>query len=241
MQALTPEENRDAQVHLDECAYCRAALSESFVDLAVIGMSAEQRTLPEGARERLMVRIAKTPQEAVAMPRTVTEFPAREERKAGLGWLGWVAAAAALAIAAYLGYGNFKLKEQLTENRAQIALLAAQADRAQELTDALTSPAAKQVTLTESKQPGMVSKLQPCAQMPIGEECRSQPCAQRQYQFHSSAADRAVSLHRSVVRQMHRELPSPFERISQWKADPAWVQVRGRQRLALLDHARKAD
>jgi anti-sigma-K factor RskA len=85
----------------------------------------------------------------------MTEFPVRKERAAGFGWLGWVAAAATLAIAAYLGYGNFKLKEQLSENRSQIALLAAQADRAQELTDALTSPAAKQVTLTESKQPAL--------------------------------------------------------------------------------------
>ncbi len=48
MQALTPEENRDAQAHLDECAYCRAALSESLVDLAGIGMTAEQQALPEG-------------------------------------------------------------------------------------------------------------------------------------------------------------------------------------------------
>ena len=155
MQALTPEENRDAQAHLDECAYCRAALSESLVDLAVIGLSAEQQVLPEGARQRFIERIAKTPQETVPAPRAVTPFPAREERGIRFGWMGWVAAAAALAIAAYLGYGNFKLKEQLGENRAQIALLAAQADRAQELTDALTSPAAKQVTLTESKQPAL--------------------------------------------------------------------------------------
>jgi anti-sigma-K factor RskA len=155
MQALKPEENRDVQAHLDECAYCRAALSEALVDVAVIGMGAEQQAPPEGARQRLMERIAKTPQETVAPAKAVTEFPARVERKTGLGWIGWVAAAAALAIAAYLGYGNFKLKEQLNENRAQIALLAAQADRAQELTDALTSPAAKQVTLTESKQPAL--------------------------------------------------------------------------------------
>jgi len=155
MQALTPEENRDTQAHLDDCAYCRAVLSESLVDLAVIGMGTEQHSLPEGARLRLIERIARTPQETVSAPTTVTEFPARKEIKAGFGWLGWVAAAAALAIAAYLGYGNSKLKEQLNENRSQIALLAAQADRAQELTDALTSPAAKQVTLTESKQPAL--------------------------------------------------------------------------------------
>jgi len=159
MQALTPEENRDTQAHLDDCAYCRAALSESLVDVALIGMSTEQKALPEGAQQRLMARIANSPQTAVAVPSPksatfpVATIPGREERRAGFGWLGWVAAAAALAIAAYLGYSNVQLERQVSENRGQIAQLAAQADRAQQLTDALTSPEAQRVTLTESKQP----------------------------------------------------------------------------------------
>lgn len=160
MQALTPEENRDTQAHLDDCAYCRAALAESLVDVALIGMSAEQKALPEGAGQRLMARIANTPQTAVvpSAPKPVASIPVAPipidgKRRAGFGWLGWFAAAAALAIAVYLGYSNVQLERQVSENRGQIAQLAAQADRAEQLKDALTSPEAKRVTLTESKQP----------------------------------------------------------------------------------------
>jgi anti-sigma-K factor RskA len=155
MQALTPEENHVVQAHLDDCAYCRAALAESFVDVALIGMSAEQKALPEGVRQRLMARIANTPQAAASVVKPAADLPVQEKRTAGFGWgwLGWAAAAATLAIAAYLVYANLQLERKINENRGQIAQLAAQAGRAQELTDALTSPTAKRVTLTESRQP----------------------------------------------------------------------------------------
>ncbi len=158
MQALTQEENRAVQAHLDSCAECRAALADVMADVALVGMSVEQQALPHGARQRFVARIANTAQATMpeAQPAaTVAEIPAREERVAGsrFGWLGWVAAAATLAIAAYLGNNNFKLQQQVTQDGSQIAQLSAQSERAQELMDALTSPAAKQVTLTESKQP----------------------------------------------------------------------------------------
>jgi Anti-sigma-K factor rskA len=153
MQALAAEEQHAAQAHLDVCAYCRAALLEAMTDVAAVGMSAEQQALPEGARQRLMARIANTPQ--ATTPRPVAAEPVREKRGTGfgLGWLGWAAAMAMLAVAAYLGYSNHKLQQQLSEDRGQMARLAAAADRAEELTEALTSPAAKQVTLTETKRP----------------------------------------------------------------------------------------
>jgi hypothetical protein len=155
MQALTPEEERDAQAHLDLCAYCRAALLETLSATALVGLSVEQHALPEGARQRLMERVATTPQIAAQPARPAAVLPAREERPAGFGpgWLGWAAAAAMLAVAAYLGYSNHKLQQQLSGERGQIARLAAGADRAEALTEALTSPDAKQVTLTETKGP----------------------------------------------------------------------------------------
>lgn len=155
MQALTPEEQRAAQAHLDVCAYCRAALAEILPEVAVVGMSAEQQALPEGARQRLMARIANTSQAAAPEANAKPALPVREERRTGLGlgWLGWAVALAVLAVAAYLGYGNHKLQQQVSEDRGQIARLTAGADRAEELTEALTSPSAKQVTLTETKGP----------------------------------------------------------------------------------------
>jgi anti-sigma-K factor RskA len=153
MQALAAEEQQAAQAHLDVCAYCRATLLEAMTDVAAVGMSAEQQALPAGARQRLMARIANIPQ--ATTPRTVAAEPVREERGTGfgLGWLGWAAAMAMLAVAAYLGYSNHRLQQQLSEDRGQMARLAGAADRAEELTEALTSPAAKQVTLTETKRP----------------------------------------------------------------------------------------
>ena len=155
MQALTPEEQRAAQAHLGVCAYCRAALAETLPDVAVVGMSAEQQAPPEGARQRLMARIANIPQAAVTPVKPPAPLPPREERVTGfwMGWLGWAAALAMLAIAVYLGYGNRRLQQQVSEDRGQIARLAAGADRAEAMTEALTSPAAKQVTLTETRGP----------------------------------------------------------------------------------------
>jgi len=155
MQALTPEEERAAQAHLDICTYCRAALAEALADVSLVGLSAEQQGPPEGARQRLMARIANTPQQSDPALRAVSPLPAREipRRRYELGWLGWAAAAAMLAVAVYLGYSNHRLQQQLGEDRGQIARLAAGADRAEAMTEALTSANAKQVTLTETKGP----------------------------------------------------------------------------------------
>ncbi len=155
MQALTPEEERAAQAHLEVCAYCRAALVETMADVSLVGLGVEQHEPPEGAQERLMARIINTPQNTAMGPRPVAVMPVREEPPtgSGWGWLGWVAAVAMLAVAAYLGYSKHQLERQLNDGRAQVARLAAEADRAQALTDALTSPDAKQVTLTETRGP----------------------------------------------------------------------------------------
>jgi anti-sigma-K factor RskA len=156
MQALTPEEERSTQTHLEVCAYCRAALVEAMADVSLVGLSAEQRPAPEGARQRLMARVAITPQAlAPGAARSAKIVPVYQEPRTGFGWgwLGWTAAVVVLAIAAYLGYSNRKLQQQVSEDRGQIARLAAGADRAEALTEALTSPDAKQVMLTETKGP----------------------------------------------------------------------------------------
>jgi anti-sigma-K factor RskA len=158
MQALSFEEERRAQAHLDVCAYCRSALVDTMADVSLVGLSVEQQAPPDGARHRLMLRIADSPRETTRGAKAVV-VPVPEERHTGFktgfnwGWLGWVAATAMLAVAAYLGYSNRKLQRQVSEDRGQIARLAAGADRAEALTEALTSPDAKQVTLMETKGP----------------------------------------------------------------------------------------
>jgi Anti-sigma-K factor rskA, C-terminal/Putative zinc-finger len=156
MQALTPEEYAEVKAHLDTCAACRGALAEAFSDVSLIGLSVQQQAIPDGARQRFLATIANT--EQVSAAPVSTPAPAglpmpTGKSKSGIGWFGWATAVAALAVACYLGYHNFDLQRQLDADRGQIAQLSAQAARAQELMDALTSPQAKQVTLTETKQP----------------------------------------------------------------------------------------
>lgn len=97
-----------------------------------------------------------------ASDRTPVAYPAGPDAKpaSGFGWLawfGWVVAAVAIVCAIYLGYRGFALQRQLENTKGQIAqLTAAQAQYEQELLDlkdALASPDAKQVTLTETRHP----------------------------------------------------------------------------------------
>lgn len=148
MQALTPDEMHTAQEHLDQCAQCRAGLAEALGDIALIGMSADQKPLPEGAKERLLQKINEETARIQTMPASPT--PVRQKN---YGWIGWVAAAACLIIAAYFGIRSFDLQQRLNAAAGQTAELAAQAERAQLIMDVLTSKQAVHVTLTETKQP----------------------------------------------------------------------------------------
>jgi anti-sigma-K factor RskA len=70
------------------------------------------------------------------------------------GWssgLAWAAAAAAIVFALYLGNRERNLQQQLAAQRYQNVHLSAQASRAQQIMDVLTSRTAQRVTLTEAK------------------------------------------------------------------------------------------
>jgi anti-sigma factor RsiW len=160
MQALSPEEQAQVRAHLEGCAACQGALRDIVAEEALLALSVEQVPLPTGATQRFMARVANTPQttaSAKAPGRQAEPAPVVVEREPkrgfGFGWLGWATAVVAIVAAAYLGNRSVQLEQQLNKDRGDITQLSAQAARAQELTDALTSPAAKQVTLTEAKQP----------------------------------------------------------------------------------------
>jgi len=156
MQALAPEEQAEVLAHLQGCAACQTELREILEEEALLALSVEQPPLPSGMQQRFMARIANTPQQTAAANVAKAEPVPVEPLKSsgfGLGWLGWVTAMVAIAVAVYFGNHSFQLEQQLNSDRSDIAQLSAQAARAEELTDALTSPQAKQVTLTETKQP----------------------------------------------------------------------------------------
>jgi len=169
MQSLSAGETATVELHLEECPECAANLAEIGGDFALLALSVDQQPAPAGARDRFLARIAAEPREAVstysmpqAEPRVVRESALREPArviqatKPRRNWfptlLPWAAAFAMLALAGYLGGSNQRLNDRLNQDKGQIAGLAAQAARAEEVLDALTSPEAKQVTLTEGKQ-----------------------------------------------------------------------------------------
>lgn len=160
MEALTPAEMAEVKAHLNTCAQCRKTLAEVLADFSLVGMSAPQQAVPEGARQRFMATVANTPQ----TPRRPVVVPgpasvSRGERGRGngwLGWLGWAVAAVAIIAAVVLGLQDSTLQGRLNKDGGQIAQLSAQVQQAQglqKLMDALTSPQAQQVTLTETKHP----------------------------------------------------------------------------------------
>ncbi len=168
MQSLSAGETAAAALHLEECAECARQLAEVSGDLALLSLSVYQQPLPEGARNRFMSRISSESQSAgvtvthAAAPQPsphpkAEPVPARviHEVKPRRNWfpilIPWAAAFALLAIAGYLGNQNQRLNQLLNGDKGQIAQLSADAAHAQEVLDTLTSPDAKQVTLTEGK------------------------------------------------------------------------------------------
>ena len=169
LQSLSAGETAAAELHLEGCAECARQLAEVTGDLALLSLSVDQQPVPEGARHRFMSRIAAESQAVpvtqaapvaipviAATPKADAE-PARviHEVKPRRNWfpilIPWAAAFALLAIAGYLGNQNQKLNQLLNGDKGQIAQLSAETAHAQEVLDTLTSPAAKQVTLTEGK------------------------------------------------------------------------------------------
>ena len=170
MQSLSAGETATVELHLEECAECGRQLAEVAGDLALLSLSVDQQPVPAGARDRFMSRVAtETQTKAISAPTVTppiaiakgepknTPEPRRviQEVKPRRNWfpilIPWAAAFAMLALAGYLGSRNQKLDDLLNDDKGQIAQLSAKAARAEEVMETLTSPSAKQVTLTEGK------------------------------------------------------------------------------------------
>lgn len=154
MQNLQEEESASIRTHLAACALCRDELAELSGDLALVGLSVEQHSLPEGARQRFVERISAIP----PLTRDMTQLPARlkskEHRQVGRGfWIPWAAAAILAVTVISLSVRNHALHEQLRSESNLMAGLDARNSQAQQVLDVLTAPSAQRVTLTSSKTP----------------------------------------------------------------------------------------
>jgi hypothetical protein len=152
LQALSREESQNAREHLVKCVECRGELARLEGDLAALAMSVEQHSLPAGARERFMRRIAEEPGISAAGRGGADVVPIRRERRQGAaGWLGWIAAAAMLMIAVGLGVQVSHLRAVLNERNGRLEALQSSQSREAKVAELLSSPTARKVVLTTPK------------------------------------------------------------------------------------------
>jgi anti-sigma-K factor RskA len=153
MQNLPVEESASIRAHLETCATCRAELAQVYGDLALFGLSVEQRSIPEGARERFLGKIAATQVKLAARPAEVIPVTTPTSRRGKSFWISWSTAAALAAACIALVVQNRALNDELNDESKLVKNLAAQASRAQQIVEVLTAPNAQRVTLTEGKAP----------------------------------------------------------------------------------------
>jgi len=158
MQALSLDEQAAVKAHLGACETCRAELALIMGDLALVAMSAEQHPLPEGARERFLERIGAdragvdpigsalaVSQKVVSIADGLAQKP-RTRRAAA--WIPWTAVAALLLVAFGLGIKLHLANIELEQQAARLASEAGVNQRAREVLDVLTAPAAQHILLT---------------------------------------------------------------------------------------------
>lgn len=149
MQALSPEEAAAVRAHVESCDECRREAEAAVGDLALVSLSAEQRAVPEGARQRLADRIAA---DAVATGRkpaaeVVSIDQARPVRRVYQS-IQWSAVAAMIVLSFALLLKNGATNRELKEKSDQLAKLNAANARAQQVLDLLTARQAQHVLLT---------------------------------------------------------------------------------------------
>ena len=179
LQLLPDADMKSAATHLKECAACRAQLGEVQGDLVAYALTAEMRTPPTQARERLLRQVAEEKKvipvdpvehkiEPVLYPRNSRMFQmdAPEEREPRrfapvMAWLGW-GVAAGLAVVAGMQFNQRKLvQEDLAVASAQMSQSAAQTAQAKEVMQTLHDASAMQVAMHIPLNAGAIPKLDP--------------------------------------------------------------------------------
>lgn len=154
MQALAPDEAARLREHVGACSLCRDELALVSGDLALLALSAEQRPLPKGARDRFLARIhADAQKDAAPAPAPQSATPTRKSKRAFSSPLGiaWAAVGALAIVVIVLGVRIGSLDRQLKQESAALAQQNLTRARAQAVLDLLTAPAAKHVELTAAK------------------------------------------------------------------------------------------
>ncbi len=165
LQLLPEAEMRNAATHLKECAVCRSQLGEIQGEMVIYALTAEARTPPSQARERLLRQVAEEkkeiPPEPVEEKREPVLYPRnskmylidtpeeREPRRVAvlMAWLGW-GVVACLAVVTGMQVDQRQMVQQdMAVATAQLSQSEQQNERAQEVLETLHDPSAMQVAL----------------------------------------------------------------------------------------------
>jgi hypothetical protein len=152
LQALSEEEAAVVRAHLQECAVCRNEVAELSGDLALVALSAEPRALPEGARERLLDKIAAVAEEEgrTATKTVVSIADAKPARRIYMS-IPWAAVAAMVVFALSLILKIGDMNRELRQKTDMLAQQAEASSKAQRVLDVLTEKSAQRVLLTAAK------------------------------------------------------------------------------------------
>jgi hypothetical protein len=149
LQALSEGESAAVRTHLAQCALCRDELAEFSGDAAMIGLSVPQHSVPAGARQRFLNRIAadaSIAKQSVKQEKggQVLPFPRN-------AWVPWTTAAALAILAISLLVKNSALNKELADASSKVTDLTGQSAQARQVLDLLTSHSAQRVLLAASK------------------------------------------------------------------------------------------
>jgi anti-sigma-K factor RskA len=164
MQALSAEEMAAVAAALRDNTQAQQELARIQGDLALLALSADQHSAPNGSFDRLRARMREGDQTTAATPAGRTPFPMTDtayeivpassaRRSKWAVFTPW-AIAAALAIAcSILGYRVSSLNDALDGESRLVSNLAAKASYAQQVLEVLNAPDSQRVTLTATKTP----------------------------------------------------------------------------------------
>jgi hypothetical protein len=152
LQALSVDEAAVVRAHLKECKVCRNEVAELSGDLALVALSVEEHSLPEGAQHRLMAKIAADAKdEGRAAAKPVVSIADAKPARPVYSSIQWAAVAAMVVFAFSLMLKLGDMHRELKQKSEQLAQQAEASSRAQRVLDVLTASSAQRVLLTAAK------------------------------------------------------------------------------------------
>ena len=152
MGSLPAAEAEPIAAHLEVCARCKEALRQDMLALAAYAQTTPEVEVPTGARDRFMVRVAKTPQPE-SLPAKAAIAPAQEKKASFWEWMfgsgRWspaLAGAFALLLVA-VGLDDMHKRAELGPLLREAQNGAADSAKLDQLMELLTSPEVKKVAL----------------------------------------------------------------------------------------------